>query len=174
MGADRDSEQPCPIQSQPLDSPSPLLCGRFEVILCIVSTRPTPPQVGLLGSRTMVPRVESAVQQDPWIPRDGARPPVPRHPDPPAELKPGWSLVIANVTLTESQEGPAFSPCGKLAASLLFTDCGRVRRFLSSSRLSGDQYIAHLESAHLPYLLRPLPSSRDFPSSKKSAICLSE
>jgi DNA-binding response OmpR family regulator len=71
-----------------------------------------------------------------------------------AELKTGeWSLVIANVALT-GVEGPAFITLRELA-SVPAADGGRVRVLYLVPELASGQYIAPLEGARLPYVLRP-------------------
>jgi DNA-binding response OmpR family regulator len=71
-----------------------------------------------------------------------------------AELKTGeWSLVIANVALT-GVEGPVFVTLRELA-SVSSDDGGRVRVLYLIPEMASGQYVAHLESARLPYVLRP-------------------
>jgi len=71
-----------------------------------------------------------------------------------AELKTGeWSLVIANAALT-GVEGPAFVTLQELA-SVPTDDGGRVRVLYIIPELSSTQYVAHLELARLPYVVRP-------------------
>jgi DNA-binding response OmpR family regulator len=71
-----------------------------------------------------------------------------------AELKTGeWSLVIANVALT-GIEGPVFVTLRELA-SVSPADGGRVRVLYLIPELASNQYIVQLESARLPYVLRP-------------------
>jgi len=90
VGADsRTIEQPCPIHRKPLDSTN---LSPFEGILCIVSTSPTPPQVGLLVLDDGAPGGKCA-QTDLGL--EGGDPTGPRHPDALAESKRGkWSLVL--------------------------------------------------------------------------------
>jgi DNA-binding response OmpR family regulator len=71
-----------------------------------------------------------------------------------AELKTGeWSLVIANVALT-GVDGPAFITLRELA-SVSPDDGGRVRVLYLIPELAGSQYTAPLETARLPYVVRP-------------------
>jgi DNA-binding response OmpR family regulator len=71
-----------------------------------------------------------------------------------AELKTGeWSLVVANVAQT-GVESPAFITLRELSA-VPADDGGRVRALFLIPELSGGQYIAPLEAARLPYVLRP-------------------
>jgi DNA-binding response OmpR family regulator len=71
-----------------------------------------------------------------------------------AELKTGeWSLVVVNVAQT-GVDGPAFITLRELA-SVPVDDGGRVRALFLIPELSGGQYIAPLEAARLPYVLRP-------------------
>ncbi len=118
----------------------------------IVSTSPTPPQVGILVLDDDAPG-GSAVKQ--ILDSEGWR--VRLVPDTQmllAELKTGeWSLVIANVTLT-GVGGPAFVTLQELA-SVSSADGGRVRVLFLIPELAGDQYIGQLEAARLPYVLRP-------------------
>lgn len=70
------------------------------------------------------------------------------------ELKTGeWSLVVANVAQT-GLDGPTFITLRELAA-VPADDGGRVRTLFLIPELSGGQYIAPLEAARLPYVLRP-------------------
>jgi len=71
-----------------------------------------------------------------------------------AELKTGeWSLVIANVALTGVQ-GPVFVTLRELA-SVSSDDGGRVRVLYLIPEMASGQYLGPLESARLPYVLRP-------------------
>jgi DNA-binding response OmpR family regulator len=71
-----------------------------------------------------------------------------------AELKTGeWSLVIANVALT-GITGPVFVTLRELA-SVSPDDGGRVRVLYLIPELASGQYLVPLESARLPYVLRP-------------------
>lgn len=71
-----------------------------------------------------------------------------------SELKTGeWSLVIANVVLT-GVDGPAFITLRELA-SVSPDEGGRVRALYLIPELAGGQYIAPLEVARLPYVVRP-------------------
>ena len=71
-----------------------------------------------------------------------------------SELKTGeWSLVIANVALT-GVDGHAFVILRELA-SVSPADGGRVRVLYLVPELASTQYVAHLEAARLPYVLRP-------------------
>lgn len=71
-----------------------------------------------------------------------------------AELKTGeWALVIANAALT-GIEGPAFITLRELAG-VSPEDGGRVRVLFMIPELSGGQYIVQLETARLPYVIRP-------------------
>ena len=76
-----------------------------------------------------------------------------------AELKTGeWSLVIANVAMT-GVEGPVFVTLKELA-SVSSADGGRVRVLYLIPELAGSQYLAPLEGARLPYVLRPYHSGK--------------
>ena len=71
-----------------------------------------------------------------------------------AELKTGeWSLVIANVALT-GVEGPAFFTLRELAA-VAPEEGGRIRVLFLIPEAIGGQYIVQLETARLPYVIRP-------------------
>jgi DNA-binding response OmpR family regulator len=71
-----------------------------------------------------------------------------------AELKTGeWSLVIANVVLT-GVDGHAFVILRELA-SVPAADGARIRVLYLIPEASSSQYLAHLEAARLPYVLRP-------------------
>jgi len=71
-----------------------------------------------------------------------------------AELKTGeWSLVIANVALT-GVDGPAFITLRELA-TVSPEDGGRIRVLFLVPEMSGGQYIVQLETARLPYVIRP-------------------
>lgn len=71
-----------------------------------------------------------------------------------SELKTGeWSLVIANVVLT-GVDGHAFLILRELA-SVPAADGARVRVLYLVPEATSGQYIAHLEAARLPYVLRP-------------------
>jgi DNA-binding response OmpR family regulator len=71
-----------------------------------------------------------------------------------AELKTGeWSLVIANVALTGVQ-GPVFVTLRELA-SVSSDDGGRIRVLYLIPEMASAQYLAPLEAARLPYVLRP-------------------
>ena len=71
-----------------------------------------------------------------------------------SELKSGeWSLVIADVAMT-GLDGAAFFTLRELAG--VSSDAGgRVRVLYLIPELAGGQYIAPLEAARLPYVLRP-------------------
>jgi DNA-binding response OmpR family regulator len=70
------------------------------------------------------------------------------------ELKTGeWSLVVANVAQT-GLDSPAFITLKELAA-VSADDGGRVRALFLIPELSGAQYLAPLEAARLPYVVRP-------------------
>ena len=70
------------------------------------------------------------------------------------ELKTGeWSLVIANVVLT-GVDGHAFVILRELA-SVPAADGARIRVLYLIPEASSSQYLAHLEAARLPYVLRP-------------------
>jgi len=71
-----------------------------------------------------------------------------------AELKTGeWSLVIANVALT-GVDGPAFITLRELA-TVSAEEGGRIRALFLVPEMSGGQYIVQLETARLPYVIRP-------------------
>jgi DNA-binding response OmpR family regulator len=71
-----------------------------------------------------------------------------------SELKTGeWSLVIANVVLT-GVDGHAFVILRELA-SVPTADGGRVRVLYLVPEATSSLYISHLETARLPYVLRP-------------------
>jgi DNA-binding response OmpR family regulator len=71
-----------------------------------------------------------------------------------AELRTGeWSLVIANVAVT-GLEGPAFVTLRELSG-LPVQEGGRVRALYLVPEVGGGQYVSALESARLPYVLRP-------------------
>lgn len=71
-----------------------------------------------------------------------------------AELRTGeWSLVIANVALT-GLEGPAFVTLRELCG-VPAGEGGRVRALYLVPELTGSQYVSALESARLPYVVRP-------------------
>jgi DNA-binding response OmpR family regulator len=70
------------------------------------------------------------------------------------ELKSGeWSLVIVNVGIT-GVSGPLFSALSELN-SVSPEDGARVRVLHLVPELAGRQYIATLEQARLPYVVRP-------------------
>lgn len=71
-----------------------------------------------------------------------------------SELKSGdWSLVIANVTLT-GLDSAIFVTLRELA-SVAYDDGGRVRVLFLVPEMSGTHYVAGLELARAPYVLRP-------------------
>jgi DNA-binding response OmpR family regulator len=71
-----------------------------------------------------------------------------------AELKTGeWSLVIANIAVT-GLDSPAFITLRELNA-VSADEGGRVRVLYLIPELTGSQYLAALEQAHLPYVVRP-------------------
>ncbi len=123
-------------------------------IISIVSTSPTqvPQQVGILvldNDATGGTAVKQILDSEGWRVRI-----VPDVQLLLAELKTGeWSLVIANVALT-GVEGPVFVTLRELA-SVSSDDGGRVRVLYLIPELASGQYVAHLESARLPYVLRP-------------------
>lgn len=123
-------------------------------ILSIVSTSPTPvPQkVGILvldNDATGGVAVKQILDSEGWRVRI-----VPDVHLLLAELKTGeWSLVIANVALT-GITGPVFVTLRELA-SVSPDDGGRVRVLYLIPELASGQYLVPLESARLPYVLRP-------------------
>jgi DNA-binding response OmpR family regulator len=71
-----------------------------------------------------------------------------------AELKTGeWSLVIADVALM-GVNTPAFSILRELA-SVPAAEGGRLRILYLVPELASSQYVGGLESARLPYVVRP-------------------
>jgi DNA-binding response OmpR family regulator len=71
-----------------------------------------------------------------------------------AELKTAeWSLVIANIALT-GLDTPPFVTLRELA-SVSVEDGGRVRVLYLVPQLTGSQYVGALETAKLPYVVRP-------------------
>jgi len=71
-----------------------------------------------------------------------------------AELKTAeYSLLIANITLI-GVESPTFHVLRELAA-VSAEDGGKIRTLFVIPELNGSQFIGDLESAHLPYVLRP-------------------
>jgi DNA-binding response OmpR family regulator len=71
-----------------------------------------------------------------------------------AELRTGeWSLVIANIALT-GLDTPVFITLRELA-SVAPEEGGRVRILYLVPELTGSQYVAALELARLPYVVRP-------------------
>jgi DNA-binding response OmpR family regulator len=71
-----------------------------------------------------------------------------------AELKTGeWSLVVANVALI-GVDSPLFVTLRELS-SVSAADGGRLRVLYILPELSGGQYVSALESAKLPYVVRP-------------------
>jgi DNA-binding response OmpR family regulator len=71
-----------------------------------------------------------------------------------AELKSAeWSLVVANVAMT-GIDGPAFFTLRELAGVSL-EEGGRMRVLFLVPEMAGGQFIGHLETARLPYVLRP-------------------
>jgi DNA-binding response OmpR family regulator len=71
-----------------------------------------------------------------------------------AELKTAeWSLVIANIALAGT-DTPAFITLRELA-SVPVEDGGRIRVLYLVPELSGSQYFSALETARLPYVVRP-------------------
>ncbi|MGC1905720.1 MAG: hypothetical protein WA715_18010 [Candidatus Acidiferrum sp.] len=71
-----------------------------------------------------------------------------------AELKTGeWSLVIANATLI-GLDSPLFFTLRELS-SVSAADGARLRVLYILPELAGGQYVAPLEAAKLPYVVRP-------------------
>jgi len=71
-----------------------------------------------------------------------------------AELKTGeWSLVVANVAMT-GVDSPAFITLRELAGVSL-EDGGRMRVLFLIPEMAGGQFIGQLETARLPYVVRP-------------------
>ena len=71
-----------------------------------------------------------------------------------AELKTAeWSLVIANIALT-GIDSPLFLTLRELT-SVSFEEGGRLRVLYLLPEMSGSQYVAALEQARLPYVVRP-------------------
>ena len=71
-----------------------------------------------------------------------------------AELKTGeWSLVIANIVLT-GIDTPLFITLRELG-SLPAEEGGRLRVLYLVPALTGSQYVGALETARLPYVIRP-------------------
>jgi DNA-binding response OmpR family regulator len=71
-----------------------------------------------------------------------------------AELKSAeWSLVIANIALT-GLATPAFITLRELA-SVPAEEGGRIRVLYLVPELTGSQYVGALETARLPYVVRP-------------------
>jgi DNA-binding response OmpR family regulator len=71
-----------------------------------------------------------------------------------AELKTAeWSLVIANIALT-GIDTPAFITLRELA-SVPVEEGGRIRVLYLVPELTGSQYVGALETARLPYVVRP-------------------
>lgn len=71
-----------------------------------------------------------------------------------AELKTGeWSLVIANASMigVDTPLGYTLRELGNVPAE----EGGRLRVLYVVPEMSGTQFIAPLESAHLPYVVRP-------------------
>jgi DNA-binding response OmpR family regulator len=120
----------------------------------IVSTRPTlvPQKVGILvldNDATGGTAVKQILDSEGWRVRI-----VPDIQLLLAELKTGeWSLVIANVALTGVQ-GPVFVTLRELA-SVSSDDGGRIRVLYLIPEMASAQYLASLEAARLPYVLRP-------------------
>jgi DNA-binding response OmpR family regulator len=70
------------------------------------------------------------------------------------ELKSGeWSLVIANVALS-GIDTPIFITLRELAA-VSYDDGGRMRVLYLVPEMTGSQFVAPLEMARAPYVLRP-------------------
>jgi DNA-binding response OmpR family regulator len=71
-----------------------------------------------------------------------------------AELKTAeWSLVIANIALT-GLDTPVFITLRELA-SVPAEDGGRIRVLYLVPELTGSQFVGALETAKLPYVVRP-------------------
>lgn len=71
-----------------------------------------------------------------------------------SELKSGeWSLVIANVALT-GIETPVFITLRELT-NVSFDDGGRARVLYLVPEMTGSQFVAALETARAPYVVRP-------------------
>jgi DNA-binding response OmpR family regulator len=64
-----------------------------------------------------------------------------------------WSLVIANIALT-GLDTPPFITLRELA-SVPVEDGGRIRVLYLVPELTGSQYVGSLETAKLPYVVRP-------------------
>jgi DNA-binding response OmpR family regulator len=64
-----------------------------------------------------------------------------------------WSLLIANISMIPI-EGPVFSILRELA-SVSPEEGGRLRVLYLVPSMTGSQYVHALESAHLPYVVRP-------------------
>jgi DNA-binding response OmpR family regulator len=70
------------------------------------------------------------------------------------ELKSGeWSLVVANVALS-GIDTPIFITLRELAA-VSYDDGGRMRVLYLVPEMTGSQFVAPLEMARAPYVLRP-------------------
>jgi DNA-binding response OmpR family regulator len=71
-----------------------------------------------------------------------------------SELKSGeWSLVIANITLA-GVDTPVFVTLRELA-NVAYEEGGRMRVLYLVPEMSGNQFLAALEIARLPYVVRP-------------------
>lgn len=71
-----------------------------------------------------------------------------------AELRTAeYSLLIANIAAI-GLESPTFHVLKELA-SVSAEDGGRIRVLFVIPEMAGNQYIGHLEVAHLPYVVRP-------------------
>jgi DNA-binding response OmpR family regulator len=71
-----------------------------------------------------------------------------------AELKTGeYSLVVANIAIV-GLESPTFHVLRELAA-VAPEDGGRMRVLFTVPELAGGQFVAQLETARLPYAIRP-------------------
>jgi DNA-binding response OmpR family regulator len=71
-----------------------------------------------------------------------------------SELKTGeWSLVIANVVLM-GLDTPLFVTLRELSG-VSAEEGGRIRVLYLVPAMSGSQFVAPLETAHLPYVVRP-------------------
>src|SRR5882762_5561624 len=71
-----------------------------------------------------------------------------------SELKSGeWALVIANIALA-GIESPLFFTLKELS-SVSPTEGGRVRVLYVVPEMTGGQYVTPLETARLPYVVRP-------------------
>lgn len=71
-----------------------------------------------------------------------------------AELKTAeYSLLIANVAMV-GVESPTFHVLRELA-TVSAEDGGKIRTLFVLPEMGGNEYVGHLEIAHLPYVVRP-------------------